>query len=97
MVEEQEAVQRRPDPGRLAAGVAIILLGVLLLLDRTGVIDWGTRSGWWPIIALVFGAARLAAGGDGVRSGVFFVAIGAWGLFNEYQSCGTKIRGPCYW
>jgi hypothetical protein len=84
LVEEQEPVQRRPDPGRLAAGVAIIVLGVLLLLDRTGVIDWGTRSGWWPNIALVFGAARLAAGSDGVRSGVFFVAIGAWGLFNEY-------------
>jgi hypothetical protein len=84
MAEEQEAVRPRLDPGRLAAGIAIIVLGILLLLDHAGVVDWGTRSGWWPIIAVIFGVARLATGGEGVRSGAFFVAIGVWGFLNEY-------------
>jgi cell wall-active antibiotic response 4TMS protein YvqF len=84
MDQPQEDPQPRPDSGRLAAGIAIIALGVLLLLDRAGVIDWGTRSGWWPILAIIFGVARLAAGGRGVRSGVFWVLVGAWGLLNEY-------------
>ena len=39
--EPQEEVQPGPDRGRLAAGVAITALGVLLLLDHAGVIDWG--------------------------------------------------------
>ena len=55
---------------------------MLLLLDHAGVIDWGTRTGWWPILAIIFGVTRLATGG--VRSGAFWVLIGAWGLLNEY-------------
>jgi len=84
MTDESEQTQARPDPGRLAAGVAIVALGILLLLDRTGVIRWGTRSGWWPLLAILFGVTRLATGGRGVRSGTLFVAIGVWGLLNEY-------------
>ena len=72
----------RPDSGRLAMGVAIISLGVLLLLDHAGVIDWGTRTGWWPLLAIIFGVTRLATGG--VRSGAFWILIGGWGLLNEY-------------
>src|SRR6185503_16942394 len=83
MTDEQE-VQPRPDTGRLVAGVAIVALGVLLLLDRAGVIDWGSRTGWWPLIAIVFGLTRLANGRDGVYSGTLFVALGGWGLLNEY-------------
>jgi hypothetical protein len=84
MTDEHEETRARPDPGRLAAGVAIVALGTLLLLDRTGVIEWGTRSGWWPLLAILFGVTRLATGGLGVRSGTLYVAIGVWGLLNEY-------------
>jgi hypothetical protein len=83
MTDEHEETRARPDPGRLAAGIAIVALGILLLLDRTGVIEWGTRSGWWPLLAILFGVTRLAAGGRGLRSGALFVSIGVWGLLNE--------------
>src|SRR6266851_157524 len=92
--EPQEIVQPGPDRGRLVAGVAIIALGVLLFLDHAGVIDWGSRTGWWPIIAIVFGVARLAEGGRGVNSGVFFVLVGAWGLLNEYGALRYEDSWP---
>jgi len=76
--------QSQPDAGRLAAGATIILLGVLLLLDRAGVIDWADRTGWWPLLAVGFGVVRMATGWDGIRSGVFFVLVGVWGLLNEF-------------
>src|ERR1700676_1024926 len=82
MDEPRDEPQTTPDSGRLAMGVAVISLGVLLLLDHAGVIDWGTRTGWWPLLAIIFGVTRLATGG--VRSGAFWMLIGAWGLLNEY-------------
>lgn len=76
--------QSQPDAGRLAAGATIILLGVLLLLDRAGVIDWADRTGWWPLLAVGFGIVRMATGLDGIRSGVFYILVGVWGLLNEF-------------
>ena len=76
--------QSRPDAGRLAAGAAIILLGVLLLFDRVGVLDWADRTGWWPLLVIGFGIVRMATGWDGIRSGVVFVLVGGWGLLNEF-------------
>jgi hypothetical protein len=83
VTDEHQETHARPDPGRLVAGVAIVVLGIVLLLDRTGVIEWGTRSGWWPLLAILFGVTRLATGGRGVYSGALFVTIGVWGLLNE--------------
>lgn len=72
------------DTGRLAAGVMIIVFGVLLLLDRAGMIEWANRTGWWPLLAIAFGVIRMATDSGGIRSGVFFVLVGGWGLLNEF-------------
>jgi hypothetical protein len=60
-----------PDPARadrvsIVAGLAICGLGVLLLLDRTGVIELRFGYGLPAVLACV-GAILLAAGLEGPR------------------------------
>jgi len=59
-------VRRRPDRVSLVAGLAIGGLGVLLLLDRTGVIELRFGYGLPALLACV-GAILLAAGLEGPR------------------------------
>jgi hypothetical protein len=59
-------VSRRPDQLSLVAGLAICGLGVLLLLDRTGVLE--LKFGFaLPAILACLGAILLAAGLEGPR------------------------------
>jgi len=59
-------VTRRPDRLSIVAGLAICGLGVVLLLDRTGVIELRFAYGLPAILACV-GAIMLAAGLEGPR------------------------------
>ena len=60
-------MRRRPDRVSLVAGLAIGGLGVLLLLDRTGVIELRFGYGLPAVLACV-GAILLAAGLEGPRT-----------------------------
>ena len=59
-------MSRRADPVSIVAGLAICGLGVVLLLDRTGVIELRFGYGLPAILACV-GAILLAAGLEGPR------------------------------
>jgi hypothetical protein len=59
-------VNRRADPVSIVAGLAICGLGVVLLLDRTGVIELRFAFGL-PAILACLGAIMLAAGLEGPR------------------------------
>ena len=52
---------RRPDGPSLVAGLAIALLGAVVLLDRAGVLDlrFGALG---PLVCAVLGAVLLASG-----------------------------------
>ena len=71
-------------PRGLMAGIAIVLVGAVLLADSQGMLD--AHSGWalWPVAVIVAGiAVRLQPGiADRVAGGVLLVA-GIWLLFNE--------------
>jgi hypothetical protein len=56
-------VRRRPefDPGSLASGVIVIVLGLVLLLDRAGAIDLRFDY-WWPAALAALGGVLLACG-----------------------------------
>ena len=56
----------RPDRLSIVAGLAICGLGVVLLLDRTGVIELRFAYGLPAILACV-GTIMLAAGREGPR------------------------------
>jgi hypothetical protein len=49
------------DPGSLVAGLIVIALGLLLLLDRSGVLDLRFDY-WWPAGLGALGGALLACG-----------------------------------
>ena len=54
-------MRRRTDLGGLVAGLVVILLGTILLLDRTGALDLGFA--WlFPVFAAAAGAILLAMG-----------------------------------
>jgi hypothetical protein len=60
---------RRPlDLTSLAGGIVLMIVGVLILLDRTGEIDL-SFDGLWPLLAAATGAVLLAAGLDDRRRG----------------------------
>lgn len=52
---------RRPDPPSLTAGVVLIVLGAVLLLDRTGAVDLGFGV-VAPVVCAALGAILLASG-----------------------------------
>ena len=49
------------DPGSLVAGLIVIELGIVLLLDRTGVLDLRFDY-WWPLALAAVGGVLLACG-----------------------------------
>jgi hypothetical protein len=56
------------DVTSLAAGIVLMIVGVLILLDRTGDINLHF-DGLWPLLTAAAGAVLLAAGLDDRRRG----------------------------
>jgi len=68
---------RKFDTGALFTGIILIAFGVLFLLDRAGLADFGDIiHDWWPMFLVVIGATRIASGR--MWGGLWLIAIGAW-------------------
>jgi len=61
-------------------GLALMVFGVIFLLDRMGILDLGSLGVWWPLIPVAFGAARILTwqSADSVGSGVTLTLLGFW-------------------
>jgi hypothetical protein len=57
---------RQPDVPSLVAGMAVTLLGLLLLADRLALLDLSFRL-LWPTLLAAVGAVLLASGLSGPR------------------------------
>jgi hypothetical protein len=53
--------ERRPDRTSLVAGIALVLFGLVLLLDRAGVLDLRFTA-LAPLVCAVLGAILLTSG-----------------------------------
>jgi hypothetical protein len=84
----------------LVIGIGIALLGIVLILDRIGMVAAQDVLRFWPVLLIVFGASVVAQalrGGVGqprsrpiVSPGfVFFIAIGALLFSHTYQRAGN--------
>jgi hypothetical protein len=79
---------------RVLFGLAIVLIGVAMLVERNA--TWGIQLNirWWPLLLIFMGLARMAAPGErrgrtrSRRSGFWLLAIGAWGLISELELFG---------
>ena len=73
----------------LATGLALILIGVLFLLDNLRIVD--LRLAWdaWPLSIVLVGVVCLIDRRDR-STGLWLVAIGLWLFVNEYELWGLS-------
>ena len=84
-------------PGLIVFGVVVIVVGLTMLLDRTGLLPVDTAWRLWPFVLLAIGLARVTGpvrdGCPGGRaSGVVFLLLGIWGLVSEFRLFGFDYR-----
>jgi predicted membrane protein len=80
------------DPGRLIVtprllvGAWIALVGVILMLDRIGVVDARETFRLWPLIIVAAGAITYFHGPQraGRTNGVILMVLGGWLLLNSF-------------
>jgi hypothetical protein len=84
----------RSNQGRILAGIAVMLAGLAMLADRTGLGGLHLSGRYWPLILIALGVLKLSGRtrGDGVRrpvrSGLWLVYVGLWALVSEFQLFG---------
>ena len=67
----------------IAIGVAFVLLGVALWLDRSDLIGWHAAALFAPVLLIAVGIARIAAPCDGRRRGGWLLLIGVLLLLHQ--------------
>lgn len=94
-METQGSAPRRPRVLRVFAGVLVIGVGLVTLGERLDLFEPGYSGSGWPLVAVAVGFARLAAPcvdhqgrTDSRRLAGWLLAIGTWGLLNEYRVMG---------
>jgi hypothetical protein len=77
---------------RILIGLAVMLVGFLMLADRLSWWGFHMNVPLWPWVLFVLGLGRISHRPDGARSisrsGVWLLAIGTWGLLTEYRLLG---------
>ena len=84
-------MQRKIDAAALAGGISLIVLGVLFLLDRLRVADFGdVFRYYWPMVFVLIGIPKLFRRRT-VWSGLWFITLGTW-----LQIARLKLFGLTY-
>ena len=89
----------RPRPGwtGIVIGLMIIVLGVVLFFDQTGLLGWRPTWSFWPFLIIVMGLARFAQPRrDGTREGGWLIFIGVWLLLNEMRVLRYRESWPLF-
>jgi hypothetical protein len=88
----------RPQPvwTGVVAGVIITGLGIMLLIDQTGLLGWQPSWSIWPFLIIGMGLARFAAPRpDGSReAGGWLIVIGVWLLMNQMRVLRFRDSWP---
>ena len=89
--------QRQRNFSGMAVGIAIMVVGVLLLLDQTGIVyDLGWRH-LWPTLLIAMGLARLAFPRvDGRRDGGWMIVIGSVFLLDTLHVLRFRDSWPLF-
>jgi hypothetical protein len=84
-----------PRAAGIVMGMTVAGLGVLLLLDQTGLLGTHPRWSIWPFLLIAIGLARFATPrSDGSRQGLWLVVTGAWLLLNELRVLRFRDSWP---
>jgi hypothetical protein len=90
MIDEKHHMNR----GRLFGGATLIVIGVLLLLERYGVVEIGQYWRLWPLLLVFVGLFQLVAprASSERGSGLWLLLIGAWLQINLVNLFGLEFR-----
>ena len=78
-------------------GLIIMALGVVLLLDRAGVVTLFGHSTFWPFLIIAFGLLKLShPRDDGRREGGWWLFFGGWMLLNEMRVVRFRDSWPLF-
>ena len=73
-----------PGKGNIVVGVMLVLVGLVIALDRSGVIQWNGMWSMWPLILGGIGLARFISTPAGEpREGLIFMTAAAWLLASD--------------
>jgi hypothetical protein len=79
---------------RILFGLIVMLVGVMFMADRLDWMGFRLNVPLWPWLLALLGVARIGdGGGNGQslnRSGMWLLAVGAWGLVTEYRLLGVS-------
>ena len=98
MTEGHEATYHdRPNPGwtGVVVGLFIAGLGLVLLLDQTGLLGWQPSWSLWPFLIFGAGLARFVTPKpDGSREGGWLMFIGAWLMLTNVTAWRVRDTWP---
>ena len=84
-----------PGWGGVFVGLMIVGLGIIVLVDQTGLLGWQPSWSIWPVLIIGLGLARFAAPRpDGSRDGGWLIFIGVWLLLNEMRVLRFRDSWP---
>ncbi|PJA40525.1 hypothetical protein CO179_02020 [candidate division WWE3 bacterium CG_4_9_14_3_um_filter_39_7] len=81
--------KKKLDPGRFVRSFFLIFVGIIFLLNTTGVVDWTVWTyiwRFWPVLIILSGLSLVVGSGRGVSliislfSLVTFVGVGIFSL-----------------
>ena len=85
----------RRNLGGILIGVAIMLFGLTIFLDRVGLIDGFDFINVWPAALITIGLVKLSQPGvDGTRQGGWWVFFGAWLLLAQMELLQMRDTWP---
>lgn len=86
----------RVNLGRVVVGAAFLVWGLLLTLDRTGVVYVRHAGALWPLVLVALGVGKIAGCDSrrGLRSGMWLLVIGLWFALNEFTVFGYHDTWP---
>ena len=91
-VEVRPQSSRRGN-GRLIAGVVLVALGFLFLIDNLFTWDVGYLWNYWPLILVAIGVAKLTRGW-GRGGGFFLIILGGFFLLDELDLLYAEDTWP---
>jgi uncharacterized membrane protein HdeD (DUF308 family) len=87
----------RPNPGwaGMVLGVMIVVLGIILFFDQTGLFGWRPSLSLWPFLLIGIGLARFSTPQpDSSREGGWLIVIGSWFLLNDITPLRVRDTWP---
>lgn len=81
--------------GRFFFGALVVMVGILFLLNSTGVVDLDWLLNWWPSLIILYGVWRLVA--NRFRRLFWPIVLIVIGAFLQLGQLGFDISWDRYW